>query len=1054
MEQSGSGGKKIVFKKRILAAQALPEQEAAQHQEVSQDEAPEQVDYSHYYYQGEIFDQYYRPLAIEGGEAKLAELAAEPITAPAPQPQLDRFAREARSREQQETAEALAHQMYNLAQKVRETDIDVYLSAFNVVLAEKTAREMKDILDKANDFFTEHYYTPIRERGERPEIYHQILKRVGHDASDRISRIVKGLDVEGTAKAIWDLYHGEHADKAARIAAILLDCTELQVRALREEFLLLPYKDVARQLFSIIHPSAQDSGGGGRRTIGKTEVYETKRLNAVKTRDQLQAIKYLLLGRSTEELTLIRRFYVDCSDGDSNEAEAGLDAHLRKHFSAIELDKLGSLFSGWSAHTEAEEIHKILYPATLSEELEDTLSDPRDSVDRDFTQGIGPFLRRFKKRRMWRGKASVRHRVLVSYEVIGERLQALSLERFLKTNDALYELYGYEIDPTLFPSLGLFDPRRRATILHDAIASAFDLSQMLRAFEFLAPRSCLAVQQAYRCLYSEEAKAAIEARLSVLKLKLTPRELQESFHRFVDGHGRWPLNLDLLARFRGGEPPSGVWDPEFKPSEADEQAAIEVAQLLDREADIGELDRPIRELLWNCSYDELNRIERAFFELTDPKVPLRLALDECLSLEALGTIELLLAGVDASDVAQRAYEDPSALLVLRELPPSHISMVREIFERLHFVDVSEHLLQRYSGLQDEDGLIETLSIVLVPEAHAFHKTLRSMRRDTAADMESLRQHWSGLPLLKLLSLERAFDLEFPRLRQHLKYSAARQALTPQLFTDAILHFEGVDPEIVARLLESFDSVNIDMLQDILRSNRDDQRTIEEVFDLLYPDAQLRRCIKEMKVDLDLINETLLHLEGHSAREVAGEIYDLVSTMSSEELGAAVLDVLAPPSATRRNKRIPEDINWSDEMMFQVGLAFQRDFGSDMVEMCRKVGVPMQMLEELTTRLFGHEVCSSARDIYNIMKLNKEGQTSPDYSEERMCSYLESRGVRHRERLLRAYNSHWAHMPGFGHLVDDIAKFFRDTHIKKKMLAMLIGLGSERRRPGARPIDLH
>jgi hypothetical protein len=89
-----------------------------------------------------------------------------------------------------------------------------------------------------------------------------------------------------------------------------------------------------------------------------------------------------------------------------------------------------------------------------------------------------------------------------------------------------------------------------------------------------------------------------------------------------------------------------------------------------------------------------------------------------------------------------------------------------------------------------------------------------------------------------------------------------------------------------------------------------------------------------------------------------------------------------------------------------------------------------------------------------MKLNKEGQTSPDYSEERMCSYLESRGVRHRERLLRAYNSHWAHMPGFGHLVDDIAKFFRDTHIKKKMLAMLIGLGSERRRPGARPIDLH
>lgn len=1054
MEESGSGGKKIVFKKRILAAQALPEQAPASNQETPQEEALEPVDYSHYYYQGEIFDQYYRPLAIEGGEAKLAEIALETLAPPVLEARLDLPARALRSKERQEVAEALAHQVYNLAQKARETDIDVYLSAFNVVLAEKPVKEMKEILDKANDFFTEHYYTPIRERGERPEIYHQILKRVGHDASDRISRIVKGLDVEAAAKAIWDLYHGDHADKVGRINAMLLDCTELQVRALREEFLLIPYKDVARQLWVIMHPPAQDSTSAGRRTIGKTEVYETKRASAVQLRDQLQAIKYLLLGRSADELALIRRFYLNCADEDVDETEAGLDTHVRKHFSAIEIDKLGSLFTGWTAHTEAEEIHKILYPATLSEELEDALSDPKDSVDRDFTQGIGLFLRRFKKRRMWRGKTSVRHRVLVSYEVVGERLQALSLERFLKTNDALYELYGYEIDPTLFPLLGLFDPRRRATVVHDAIASAFDLSQMLRPLEFLSPRNCLAVQQAYRCLYGEEAKAAIEARLTALKLKLSPRELQESMQRIVDGHGRWPLNLDLLARFRGDEPPPGVWDPDFRPSEADEQAAVEVAQLLDREADIGELDRPIRETLWNCSYDELNRIERSFFELTDPKVPLRLALDECLSMEAISSVDLLLAGIDVNDVVQRAYDDTSALLVLQELPPTHISAVREIFEKIHFADLSDHLLQRYSALQDEDTLIDTLSIVLVPEAHAFHKTLRSMRRDMAADMEKLRQHWTGLPLLKLLALERAFDMEFPRLRQHLKYGAARQALNPQLFAEAILHFEGIDSEIVGRLLESFDSVNIDMLQDILRSNRDDQRTIEEVFDLLYPDAQLRRCIKEMKVDLDLINETLLHLEGYSSKEVAVELYDLVSSMRAEELGIAVLDVLVPSSATRRNKRIPEDINWSDEMMFQVGLAFQRDYGNDMVEMCRKAGVPHQMLEELTTRLFGHEVCSSARDIYNIMKLNKEGQVSPDYSEERMCSYLESRGVRHRDRLLRAYNAHWAHIPGFGHLVDDIAKFFKDTNIKKKMLAMLIGLGSERRRPAAKPIDLH
>ena len=1053
MENSGQGGKKIVFKKRILASQSLPEEPVEAAPERAQEESQEQVDYSHYYYQGEIFDQFYRPLAIEGVEEKLGEIAREPLLPPAPLPRLDRQAREARNKDQQEVAEALAHQVYNLAQKVRETDIDVYLSAFNVVLAEKSIEDAKEILDKTNDFFTEHYYTPIRDRGERPEIFHQIVKRVGHEASDRIGRIVKGLDVPQVAKAIWDLHHGSNPDKAARITAILLDCTQAQVRALREEFLLIPYKDLARQLYAIMHTSS-DGQAAGRRTIGKGEVFETKRNNALKSRDQLTAIKYLLLGRSAEELALVRRFYLDCGDADAHESEIGLDAQVRKLFSAVELDKLGGLFSGWSAHTEAQEIHKLLYPATIRDELDDQLSDPKDAVDRDFTQGIGPFLRRFKKRRVWRGHTSVRHRVLNVYELIEERLMALSLERFLKTNDALYELFGYEIDPSLFPALGLFDPRRRATRVHDAINSAFDLQQIVRPFEFLSPRECLSVHQAYRCLYGVDIKEVIESRLTSIKMKHSAKDLQEFYARYIEGHGRLSLNLDLLARYRGDDPPPGVWDPDFKPSEQDEQAAIEVAQIMDREADVGELDRPIREVLWNYSYDELNRLERAFFELTDPHVPLRIALDECLSFDALVSIEMLLSGVDLSDIVQRAYDDPQALASVCELPHSHITMIRDSFEKAHFVDLCDHLMQRYSGISDEDALIDSLSTILTPEAHAFHKTLRSMRRDMPADMESLRQHWSGLPLQRLMALERAFDLEFPRMRQHLKYGAARQALNPQLFADAILHFEGIDCEIVARLLECFDSVNVEMLQDILRANKDDQRTIEEVFDLLYPDSQLRRCIKEMKLDLDLINETLLHLEGHSAKEVACEIYDLISSMSGDELGAAVLDVLAPPSPNRRNKRIPEDINWMDEMMFQVGLSFQRDYGVGMVDMCRKAGVSAANLEELTSRLFGLEVCSSARDIFTIIKLNKEGQTSPDYSEERTCSYLESRGVRHRDRLLRAYNAFWAHMPGYGHLVDDVSKFFKDTTVKKKMLAMLVGLGSERRRPSANQSGIH
>ena len=188
MDNSGQGGKRIVFKKRMLASQALASEESAQQPEAPQEEAQEQVDYSHYYYQGEIFDQYYRPLGIEGGEAKLAEIASDPLAAPAPESRLDRQARQARGNEQQEIAEALANQIYTLAQKVRETDIDVYLSAFNVVLAEKSPREMKEILDRTNDFFTEHFYTLASGR----------MSTAGVVTANGQPRVVVNMGVEGS----------------------------------------------------------------------------------------------------------------------------------------------------------------------------------------------------------------------------------------------------------------------------------------------------------------------------------------------------------------------------------------------------------------------------------------------------------------------------------------------------------------------------------------------------------------------------------------------------------------------------------------------------------------------------------------------------------------------------------------------------------------------------------------------------------------------------------------------------------------------------------------
>lgn len=1052
MDGAHLGGKKIVFKKRLAAAKdELPDLgidlELPVEEQAPVEEGPNLL------YEGEIFNQFYRPLSATGGIERLQQLAQEPLAAVAPPPRLSPEEQSRKQQVQQDLAETLAHQIYTLAQRERERDVDVYLSAFNVILGDKTVRESKEILDRANEFFTEHYYTAIRDRGERPEIYHQIVKRVGHDSADRIRKIVAGFDVQGVAEALWNLYQGMNADKDARITDILLDCTEKQVREVREEFILIPYKLLARQIHGFLGQSGTDTQVAARRSIGKTEVYEQKKKSAFRARDDMRALRYLLLGRSADEVAIVNRFYLEFCPSHASEFESSIEAHVRRQVSQGDFERLGNILIGWAPHQEAAAIHEILYPKSMTSEIDDQLSDPRDVVDRDHMQGIGPFLRRFKKRRMWHDKDSAYYRVLNQFEIIAEHVAAMTSDRFLATNDALHEMYGYELDPTMFPSLALFDARRVAISMHERIGCAGDFFEIIQPLLFVPPRQCLEVQCAYEALFGSPLSVDIEKRISHVLGKGGLVELPVLLDRYMNGHGRWPLNIDIMARYRGDEPPPNVWQHHYRNAEEDEAAAVLLAETMDDDGVVGSLDRRIRELLFDRSYDQLNRIERAFYDLTDPHMPLLAALKECLSPDTYQTIELMLAGVDGAGLAAHIHDDPASAAVLRDIPSRHVQTIRNIFEKTYFVSLDEYVLQKLGDPSEEEVLIEALSAVLLPEVFEARRLFARLKRDSTAEHESLRRNWSGA-LPRIMAFERSFDRAFPRLRLQLKILAARQILSPQLFAETVLCLEGIDPDINQRMLECFDAVDIHSLLEILRRHKHDQRTIEETYDLLNPDAQLRRAVKEMKVDLDLINETLLHIEGYSALDVARELYEASERLSGDELGAVVRDILAVPTAQHPNSRIPADINWMDEMTFQIALAFRREYRIDFILGCRKKGVGENLLEELTGRVYGLEICASARELFNLIKMNKEGTPLPEFAEQRICSYLESRGARHRERLVHAYNSFWALTPGYSSLIDDVSKFFKDTTIKRKMVAMLIGAAGDAKSGPGSPVVLH
>jgi hypothetical protein len=305
-----------------------------------------------------------------------------------------------------------------------------------------------------------------------------------------------------------------------------------------------------------------------------------------------------------------------------------------------------------------------------------------------------------------------------------------------------------------------------------------------------------------------------------------------------------------------------------------------------------------------------------------------------------------------------------------------------------------------------------------------------------------------------MAFERAYDNTFYSLRVHLKGAAARLSLSVGSFVELILLLEGIDPDILSRVQECFDALDVQTLQEILRAHFYTQRLIEECYDLLYPDTTFRHALKELKVDPDLINETLLHLEGYSSLSVAKELRALVESATGPELAAKVVDVLTPQTHDHVNERIPQDINWMDEMVYQIGLSYRREFGESLVVSCRTRGVSPEYLEDIAGRLYGPEVSSSARELFTLIKCAKDGIAPPEGAEARICSYLESRGPKYRERLMAAYQSHWAHHAGFSGLLDDLTKHFNDSASKRKLLAMFLSTSSDRKAAPPTVPDLH
>src|SRR5262249_48226808 len=146
-----------------------------------------------------------------------------------------------------------------------------------------------------------------------------------------------------------------------------------------------------------------------------------------------------------------------------------------------------------------------------------------------------------------------------------------------------------------------------------------------------------------------------------------------------------------------------------------------------------------------------------------------------------------------------------------------------------------------------------------------------------------------------MAFEKACDYRFGRFRLVLKNLAAATIIPKEYFIDAVMHLEGIDPKIPELVTSAIKFNDIDTLMHLLDDHRADQRTIEEACDLMLPNST-RRALMEMDIPLDLIHEAILHLDGYYSHDIAAELHSTMQSLSGQELGEQVLDMLRDSSA--------------------------------------------------------------------------------------------------------------------------------------------------------------
>jgi hypothetical protein len=899
---------------------------------------------------GESFERYYRAeLIAQHGTDGLDVLPPLPLGRP----------REISSslglELRHERAENLARTLYSLSNERWESNVNVYLRTIDQLLSGATVSDSYSCLTLAKEKFESLFGESIRERGESVDIVDQIVKRTGEETRNRMQRVLDGVDPDAEALRLLD--SSLNRESRGGIYSELKDYTKNQVVAIRESCVRLCVQRVHNALQDRSDESDTSNRKAGNQKLRSLRDYLSKvHARRSANRPELDAFEfeYAFAGRQDKDILLLGHWLFPDAEDDSA-IRSQLISYITQNFPSlipsrlgqrleygeekVLLNELGLFFQERrfaAAHKEYSVVEKFVLAAIgRTEKAEDKLLQRRRFLAKQWSSDYTQLEYVASLRTLFSGFS--KEVVQATWKEIAAKFGLqFSLQHFLPVQYSTHER-----------ALLIAEILDNQSVTYDAI------TEILELLTYLNPWDAADLNALFLAETGETLISQLTERISP---DLVPRRV---LSRIVEGSLRLPFDFDLVAEARG-------WQREAEEESSHRTLAVPLFSslrtvLMDEQTGVERKISSVLATLSKRTSGVLREFTLRYLEDSPQRRPFAVEVRQALGARGVSLLRVVRIWQNPIAFLDSFRENPLTLSALDRVSPIVLKNLAQF--------AKQRGIQSFSRGQASvnSGFIESAQLVLY---ESFRFLLEACDLHDGIQPESID---GGKTILRLLDLdpddllhtERLYNFLFGSLRSDVKSAFQANVISESECAQFILRLEGVNPDILSLIEETFESQNLTLLSTLLNENLQAHAIITELYRFLKG-QELRTSIEEHWTGDERVSRASLLCLGYAPDLLAQKLREAILENRGAELGKVLLALLMEEGSAGQIAVVPDDENWRPQMMEQTRLSYHERFGPGLVDDLRTRGVPDKELHKICYRLFGTDCAEMAVRLYTLL----------------------------------------------------------------------------------------